>query len=103
MSLTSITGLNESIGISDYEDRKITTNNSDAFSSLLNSAISMYKETDQLQKKAHTAQLNYAMGYSSNTHDLANVQRKAQIALQYTVRVTNKLLDAYKEIMNIQL
>lgn len=103
MSITSITGLNESIGITDYPKTELTTNNSDAFSSLLDSAVRMYTETDQLQKKADTAALNYAMGYSSNTHDLANVQRKALIALQYTTRVTNKLLDAYKEIMNIQL
>ena len=56
-----------------------------------------------LQKNAETAELNFAMGYSNNTHDLAQAQRKASIALQYTVKVTNGFLDAYKDIMNIQL
>lgn len=103
MDITSITALNESLGVSENKDKKITTNNSEAFQSLLNSAINMYTEADQLQKRAQTAELNYAMGYSSNTHDLANIQNKANIALQYTVRVTNKFLDAYKDIMNMQL
>lgn len=103
MDLTSITALNESLGISSVKEKKVTSNNTEAFSSLLNSAISMYTEADQLQKKAETAEMNFAMGYSNNTHDLAAIQQKANIALQYTVKVTNKFLDAYKELMNIQL
>lgn len=103
LDISSITSLNESLGIGDRKDTKVTTNESEAFSSLLNSAINMYSEADQLQKKAEQAEMNFAMGYSDNTHDLALVQQKASIALQYTVRVTNKFLEAYKEIMNIQL
>lgn len=103
LDISSITSLNESIGIGDHKNLKVTNDQSEAFSSLLNSAISMYKEADQLQKKAEQAEMNFAMGYSDNTHDLALAQQKASIALQYTVRVTNKFLDAYKDIMNMQL
>lgn len=103
MDITSISALGNSIGISSSVDKTVTTDNTEAFDTLLNSAISMYSEADQLQKNAETAELNFAMGYSSNTHDLALAQKKASIAIQYTVKVTNKVLDAYKEIMNIQL
>lgn len=103
MDITAITALNESIGVSAKSDTKVNSDNTEAFSSLLNSAISMYQEADQLQKKAETAEMNFAMGYSDNTHDLALAQQKANIALQYTVKVTNKFLEAYKEIMNMQL
>ncbi|MCM1495364.1 MAG: flagellar hook-basal body complex protein FliE [Bacteroides sp.] len=102
-NITSITALNDSLGISGKKDTKLTTDNTEAFQSLLNSAISMYSEADQLNKKAQTASLNYAMGYSNNTHDLAAIQQKANIAIQYTVKVTNKFLEAYKEIMGMQL
>ena len=103
LDISSITSLNESIGIGDQKVTKVTSDQTEAFSSLLNSAIGMYKEADQLQKKAEQAEMNFAMGYSDNTHDLALAQQKASIALQYTVRVTNKFLDAYKELMNMQL
>ncbi|MBQ8147645.1 MAG: flagellar hook-basal body complex protein FliE [Lachnospiraceae bacterium] len=103
MDITSITALNESIGIGTTSEKKVTSDNTEAFSSLLNSAISMYKDADLLQKKAEQAEMNFAMGYSDNTHDLALAQQKANIALQYTVKVTNKFLEAYKEIMNMQL
>lgn len=103
MDITSISALDSSIGLSTPANKKVTTDNTEAFDTLLNSAISMYSEADKLQKNAETAELNFAMGYSSNTHDLALAQKKASIAIQYTVKVTNKVLDAYKEIMNIQL
>lgn len=103
MNITSITALNESLGISSKTDTTLTTDNTEAFSSLLSSAINMYSEADQLQKKAEESEMNFAMGYSDNTHDLALAQQKANIALQYTVKVTNKFLEAYKEIMNMQL
>ncbi len=103
MDITSISALDSSIGLSTPVNKNITTDNTEAFDTLLNSALSMYSEADKLQKNAETAELNFAMGYSSNTHDLALAQKKASIAIQYTVKVTNKVLDAYKEIMNIQL
>lgn len=76
MDISAISSLNDSIGISGEKKRQVTSNNTEAFSSLLNSAISMYSEADQLQKNAETAELNFAMGYSNNTHDLAQAQRK---------------------------
>lgn len=82
---------------------KINTDNSSAFDSLLNSAISMYQETDDLQNAAETSEMNFALGYSTSTHDLAIAQQKANISLQFTVRATNKALEAYKELMNMQI
>lgn len=82
---------------------KVNTDNGSAFDNLLNSAISLYQETDDLQNAAETSEMNFALGYSTSTHDLAIAQKKANISLQYTVRVTNKALEAYKELMNMQL
>ncbi len=84
-------------------ETKVNTDNTEAFDSLLNSAINMYQEANTYQRNAEEAELNFAMGYSTSTHDLALAQQKASIALQYTVRVTNNVLDAYKELMNMQL
>ena len=47
--------------------------------------------------------MNFALGYSTSTHDLAIAQQKANISLQYTTRVTNKAIEAYKELMQIQI
>ena len=41
--------------------------------------------------------------YTDSIHDVANAERKASIALQYTTRITNAVVTAYKELMNMQL
>ena len=86
-----------------HNTTKVTSDTETAFDNLLTSAIDMYKETDELQNAAEESEINFALGYSTSTHDLAIAQQKANIALQYTVKVTNKALEAYKELMNIQI
>lgn len=39
----------------------------------------------------------------TNTHELGFYQQQANIALQFTVAVRDKALEAYKEIMNMQI
>lgn len=104
--ITSVSNLatqyiNEALKPSNAETSK--ANNKEAFSDLLSSAMKMIKETNDLSNAANAEQMNFALGYSDNTHDLAIAQQKAALSLQYTVAVKNKVLEAYKEIMNMQI
>ncbi len=74
-----------------------------AFDTILNAAIDMYKEADSLQKAAESEEMSFALGYTDSIHDLALAQQKANISLQYTVKVTNSVVQAYKELMQMQL
>ncbi len=74
----------------------------DSFDSLLKSAMDMIKETNEYTNEAAEAELAYAMGITNSTHDLQVAQMKANISLQYTVAVRNAVIDAYKEIMQLQ-
>ena len=47
--------------------------------------------------------MQFALGYANNTHDLNAIQEKATIALNYTTAVRDRMLEAYKEIMNMQI
>lgn len=73
------------------------------FDSLLKSAMDMVNETNDLQNKAEEAQMQFMLGYSTNTHDLRDIQTKSEIALNYTTAVRDKMIEAYKEIMNMQI
>lgn len=104
MSVSPIHGnLNNDAILNNMNTAQVTTDNGTAFDSLLSSAINMYKETDDYQNAAEESEINFALGYSTSTHDLAVAQQKANISLQYTVKVTNKVLEAYKELMNLQI
>lgn len=103
MAINAINGLDSYNTIFDNNTAEITTDNTAAFDKLFNSAIEMYKETDSLQNAAEQAEIDFSLGYATSTHDLAIAQQKANISLQYTVKVTNKVLEAYKELMNMQI
>jgi flagellar hook-basal body complex protein FliE len=79
------------------------TVNGEAFESLLSSAMDMVNETNTLASNAQQEEINFSLGKSDNTHDLSVALQKASLSLQYTVAVKNAVLDAYKEIMNIQI
>ena len=60
-------------------------------------------ETNDLQNDSQSAKIQFALGEADNPHDMQIAAAKAYEALQYTVAVRDKMLDAYKEIMNMQI
>jgi flagellar hook-basal body complex protein FliE len=98
-SVNSLPGLSQS-GISSVTQTK--ENRNAAFENMFQSALGMINETNDLSNAAEEAETSYALGQSDNTHDLLIAQQKANLSLQYTVAVRNSVLDAYKEIMNLQ-
>jgi flagellar hook-basal body complex protein FliE len=76
--------------------------NNETFENLFQSALSMVNDTNNLTNAAEEAEISYALGLTDSTHDLQVAQQKANLSLQYTVAVRNKVLEAYKEIMNLQ-
>ena len=43
------------------------------------------------------------LGETENTHDLSIALQKASTALQYTVAIRDRLLDAYRELIQMQV
>ena len=79
------------------------TQKGNGFQKVFQSALDMVNETSDLQNKAESAEIQFALGVSNNTHDLQIAQEKANVALQYTVAVRDRAIEAYKEIMNMQI
>ena len=78
-------------------------NNDTAFSNILSSAMGLVNQTNRLSEQAEQAEIDFALGNADSTHDVAVAQQKAYISLQYTVAIKNAVMEAYKEIMNIQI
>ena len=66
-------------------------------------AIENLSTTNAYLSDAENEQIKWALGESENTHDLSIALGKASTALSYTVAVRDKFLEAYKEIMQIQI
>lgn len=85
-------------------NRHLSVNQTEkTFGSILDSAMNMISETNELRNKADSEQIRFALGEAENTHDLLIAETKALTAMQYTVAVKDKAIDAYKEIMNMQI
>lgn len=73
------------------------------FEAFLNTAIDNINTTNQYLSDMENEEIKFALGETENTHDLTIALQKASTALQYTVAVRDKLLEAYKEIMQMQI
>lgn len=79
------------------------TDKTDSFSDVLSAAMGSIGETNDLQNAAEQEEVRFALGESDNTHDLLVAETKAAVALQYTVAVRDKIIDAYKELMQMSI
>ena len=79
------------------------TSDSSAFDGIYKSAINLVSNTNTYLQDAQAAEVAFATGELTSTHELAVIEQKANLSLQYTVAIKNQLLTAYREIMNIQV
>lgn len=70
-----------------------------AFSDTLKSAID---EVDALDKNAQNLTQDAVLGRVENLHDVMIAAQKAKTAMNLTIEVRSKVIDAYKEIMRMQ-
>ena len=75
----------------------------DVFSTMLHDAIDNLHTTNSYISDMENEELKIALGETDNTHDLSIALQKASTALQYTVAVRDKFMEAYKEIMQLQI
>ncbi len=70
------------------------------FSKILKDAI--YEVNDQ-QIKSEVMNQKLAIGEVDNLHDVVIASEKAELALNLTIEIRNKLVDAYNELMRMQI
>ena len=102
MDITSLTGITSDY-LNSVASQKQLVNTDESFQSALDAAVGMLTETNDLENDATAAQMEFALGLADNPHDMQIAAKKALTALQYTTAVRDKLLEAYKEIMNMQI
>lgn len=60
-------------------------------------------ETTKLQNEASKASFNLASGQIEDVSEVVIATEKATVALQLTMQVRNKIVDAYQEVMRMQV
>ena len=77
-----------------------TTEKSSEFSNLLSQAIENIEETEAASQQSTVELLT---GQDESVHNAMINAEKAELALSLAIQIRNKVLDAYKEIMQMQI
>lgn len=84
--------------IDDYPEN--LSENTVSFSTFLRESI---EKVNLLEKEVKQYDFKIATGRLENIHEAMIATQKADIALQLTMQIRNKILEAYREIMRMQI
>ncbi len=73
------------------------------FEDFYNAAMDIVNETNGYQLNAIQIERDIVSGKSDDIISLTMAQQRAYSSLEFTVSVTNKIIEAYRQIMQIQL
>ncbi len=110
-AISALGGLNTLSGIGNVDTAEFTgilTGNTEKtdgtlFENFLNTAIDNINTTNSYLSDAENEEIKFALGETENTHDLTIALQKASTALQYTVAIRDKVIEAYRELMQMQI
>jgi len=110
-AISALGGINTLNGIGTVDTTKFTGILTDStektegtlFENFLNTAIDNIKTTNSYLSDAENEEIKFALGETEDTHDLTIALQKASTALQYTVAIRDKVVEAYRELMQMQI
>ena len=88
------------LNLNQISDSKQKINNSKSFQDLLKANI---KKVNNMQLKADQLTEDFVLGKTDNIHQVMIAGEKAETSMKLTLAVQNKVIDAYKEIMRLQV
>ena len=103
MDITQLSGVSSDYLNTFAKKEALVPGDDDSFSAVLSTAMKSVDETNDLQNTAESEEVRFALGEAENPHDLLIAETKANVALQYTVAVRDKLIDGYEEIMQMSI
>lgn len=98
MEIGKVNGYNNFLKFED--SKEIGKKSSNDFSDLLSQYLN---QVNDLQLQSEELKTNLAIGKLDNLHDLTIATEKANVSLQIVMSIRNKIVEAYKEIMRIQI
>ena len=79
------------------------TQDSKSYKDFLDTVKDSLKKVNDLQIKKEELIKEFAAGKNQNIHELMIAIQKASIAVKLTTAVRNKVLEAYKQMMNMPI
>jgi flagellar hook-basal body complex protein FliE len=100
MDIKDITQLPQLAGIGAPGTKPAAASGRGSFAGVLESSLA---EVNQLQQKADAAITALATGDKASLHDTMIAIEQADVSFRLMMQVRNKIVEAYQEIMRIQV
>ena len=97
------TGILSAFNLDDKSAHEVTPLASDKQPGFLDYLKSALGEVDGLQKDAAASADKLALGNEAYLHNTMIAYEKANLALQLTIEVRNRVIEAYQEIARMQM
>ncbi|MBN8689409.1 MAG: flagellar hook-basal body complex protein FliE [Armatimonadetes bacterium] len=86
--------------IQDHLNSQLKGDNGDDFGDML---MDVMKEVNQAQNDSRGKQESFMAGQSVDVDDLMISMERASVSMQLTMQVRNKVLEAYQEMIRMQV
>lgn len=101
MNTTSITDAISSLGLTNNSvSSKVSNTNSKSFQSMLNEALT---DVNDQQLKGYDAMEQIATGKVTNLQEAVQRMEEAELSMKLALEVKNKAINAYREVMKMQV
>jgi flagellar hook-basal body complex protein FliE len=100
LNISSIADSINSISLNNSVDNSKVNNKSNSFESMLNNAIS---EVNTQQVEGYKAMEGIASGKVTNLQEAVQQIEEAELSMKLALETKNKAINAYKEIMRMQI
>ncbi len=100
MDIKSITQTPEIAGLQRPTEAKPTETEGGSFADVLGNSIA---EVNKLQQQADASISSLASGEKASLHDTMIAMEQADVSFRMMMQVRNKIVEAYQEIMRMQI
>jgi flagellar hook-basal body complex protein FliE len=100
MAIDSVNNINSLLNVLNTTGGTTTENTGTNFSDLLKDAIG---QVEDVQTENSVNSLQLLSGESTDIHTALITAQKAELTFNLAVQVRNKVIDAYNEVMRMQL
>lgn len=100
MAIDSVNNISSLLNVLNTTGSSTTENTGTNFSDLLKDAIG---QVEDVQTKNDVNSLQLLSGQSTDIHTSLITAQKAELTFNLAVQVRNKVIDAYNEVMRMQL
>ena len=73
------------------------------FGHILDAAVRLLDETSRAEHDLASIQMDFITGRTDDILAVSLAEQRAQIAVTFTTQLTSRVLDSYRQIMNLQV